>query len=93
MYLFGFVANRLNVAITGLEASSGVDYFPKWTEFMLSVATVTLAVVVFRYIVLHLKIFPRAETLNWAEIERSRLAAWTLSPQRPGTVRPTSRMS
>ena len=32
LVITGFLLNRLNVSITGLEASSGVHYFPRWTE-------------------------------------------------------------
>ena len=33
LVVMGFMANRLNVSITGLQASSGIYYVPKWTEF------------------------------------------------------------
>jgi hypothetical protein len=33
MIVMGFMANRLNVSIPGLQASAGVYYVPKWTEF------------------------------------------------------------
>ncbi|RPI91459.1 MAG: Ni/Fe-hydrogenase cytochrome b subunit, partial [Chloroflexi bacterium] len=32
MVVFGFVTNRLNVSITGMEAGSGAHYVPRWTE-------------------------------------------------------------
>ena len=32
MVVFGFITNRLNVGITGLEAGSGTHYIPKWSE-------------------------------------------------------------
>jgi Ni/Fe-hydrogenase subunit HybB-like protein len=56
----GFMAYRLNVAITGLQASSGTYYFPKWTEFAATFFTVTAGVVAFREAVLRLNVFPRA---------------------------------
>jgi len=55
----GFMAYRLNVAITGLQASSGTYYFPKWTEFAATFFTVTAGVVAFREAVLRLDIFPK----------------------------------
>lgn len=55
----GFMTNRLNVSITGLQASSGVYYVPSWMEFALTLATLTLAAVVFRYAVIHLDILPK----------------------------------
>jgi Ni/Fe-hydrogenase subunit HybB-like protein len=55
----GFMAYRLNVSITGLQASSGTYYFPKWTEFAATFFTVTAGIVAFREAVLRLDIFPR----------------------------------
>ena len=43
LVVMGFMANRLNVSITAFQASSGFYYIPKWTEFALSMATVTAA--------------------------------------------------
>ena len=34
LVLFGFIANRLNVSITGMEAGSGVHYIPRWTKWL-----------------------------------------------------------
>jgi Ni/Fe-hydrogenase subunit HybB-like protein len=55
----GFMAYRLNVAITGLQASSGTYYFPKWTEFAATFFTITAGIVAFREAVLRLDIFPK----------------------------------
>lgn len=55
----GFMVNRINVSITGLQASSGVYYTPKWTEFALTLATLTLAVLAFRFAVIYLDILPK----------------------------------
>jgi Ni/Fe-hydrogenase subunit HybB-like protein len=55
----GFMANRLNVSITGLQASSGVYYVPKWTEFAATLMVLTCAVLVFRYAVIYLDILPK----------------------------------
>ncbi|HVO62357.1 MAG TPA: NrfD/PsrC family molybdoenzyme membrane anchor subunit [Terriglobales bacterium] len=59
LIVMGFVANRLNVSITGLQASSGFYYVPKWTEFALTLATITAAVLAFRYAVIYLDILPK----------------------------------
>ncbi len=59
--VMGFMANRLNVAINGLQASAGITYFPKWSEFAISLAVITAAVVAFRYAAKYLRIFPREE--------------------------------
>jgi Ni/Fe-hydrogenase subunit HybB-like protein len=55
--VMGFMANRMNVAINALEASS--SYFPRWTEMAISLAVITAAVVAFRTAALHLEIFPK----------------------------------
>jgi Ni/Fe-hydrogenase subunit HybB-like protein len=59
LVVMGFMANRLNVSITGLQASSGVYYVPKWTEFATSLAVLTAVVLVFRYAVIYLDILPK----------------------------------
>ena len=55
----GFMANRLNVSITGLQASSGIYYVPKWTEFAPTLMVLTAAVMAFRYAVIYLDILPK----------------------------------
>jgi Ni/Fe-hydrogenase subunit HybB-like protein len=55
----GFMANRLNVSITGLQSSSGVYYVPKWTEFAATLMVLTCAVLMFRYAVIFLDILPK----------------------------------
>jgi len=57
--VMGFMTNRLNVSITGLQASSAMYYTPKWTEFAASLATITAAAVAFRYAVIYLDILPK----------------------------------
>jgi len=57
--VMGFMTNRLNVSITGLQASSEMYYVPKWTEFAATLATIAAAVVVFRYAVIYLDILPK----------------------------------
>jgi Ni/Fe-hydrogenase subunit HybB-like protein len=55
----GFMANRLNVSITGLQASAGIYYIPKWTEFACTLMVITLAILVFRYAVIYLDVLPK----------------------------------
>jgi Ni/Fe-hydrogenase subunit HybB-like protein len=66
LVVMGFIANRLNVAVTAFERSSGFYYVPKWTEFALTLATVTAAAVAFHYAVIYLNILPRdTSTKKW----------------------------
>ena len=58
----GFMANRLNVSITGLQASAGIYYVPKWTEFAPTLMVLTAAVLAFRYAVIYLDILPKNGT-------------------------------
>jgi len=55
--LLGFVTNRLNIAITGMERSAGQQYFPKWTEISITLAIVASGFLVFALAVKYLPIF------------------------------------
>jgi Ni/Fe-hydrogenase subunit HybB-like protein len=57
LVLFGFVTNRLNVSVTGMEAASGVSYFPKWTEVAVTLAIVALGFSIFGLACKYLPIF------------------------------------
>lgn len=59
LVVMGFMANRLDVSITGLQASAGVYYIPKWTEFAATFAVITAVVLAFRYAVIYLDILPK----------------------------------
>ena len=56
--LLGFVTNRLNVAVTGMEASAGVRYIPRWTEVAVTAAMVAGGFAIFGLAVKYLPIFP-----------------------------------
>lgn len=60
--VMGFITHRINVSITALERATGTHYVPKWSELAVTIMLVAAAVIVFRWAVLHLKIFPRSET-------------------------------
>ena len=45
--LLGFVTNRLNVAITGVENAVGARYTPKWTEVVITAMFVALGFAIF----------------------------------------------
>jgi Ni/Fe-hydrogenase subunit HybB-like protein len=57
MVVFGFIANRLNVGITGMEAASGTHYIPKWTEVAVTLSIVAAGFAVFRFIAQYFPIF------------------------------------
>ena len=56
--LLGFVANRLNVAITGVENAVGGRYAPKWTEVVITAMFVALGFAIFGLAARYLPIFP-----------------------------------
>jgi Ni/Fe-hydrogenase subunit HybB-like protein len=57
MVVFGFVTNRLNVSITGLEAGSGTQYLPKWTEVAVTLAIIAMGFAIFRIAAAYLPVF------------------------------------
>ncbi len=57
LVIFAFIANRLNVAITGMEAASGVHYIPRWTEIAITLALCAAGFAVFRFAVMNLPVF------------------------------------
>jgi Ni/Fe-hydrogenase subunit HybB-like protein len=65
LVVMGFMANRLNVSITGLQASAGIYYVPKWTEFAASLMVLTMVVMAFRFAVIYLDILPKKQTQRW----------------------------
>jgi Ni/Fe-hydrogenase subunit HybB-like protein len=58
LVLLGFVTNRLNVSITGMEAAARVRYIPKWTELAVTASIIAAGFAVFALAVKHLPIFP-----------------------------------
>jgi Ni/Fe-hydrogenase subunit HybB-like protein len=57
--LLGFVTNRLNVTITGVENAVGARYTPKWTEVVITAMFVALGFALFGLAARYLPIFPR----------------------------------
>jgi Ni/Fe-hydrogenase subunit HybB-like protein len=57
LVLLGFVTNRLNVSITGMEAQAGVRYVPKWTEAGITAAIIAAGFAIFAVAVKYLPIF------------------------------------
>lgn len=60
-FLLGFVANRLNVSLTGMEASAGVIYVPKWTEVAVTLSIIAGGFAIFRLAAKNLPVFEAAE--------------------------------
>jgi len=73
MVVLGFVMNRINVAITGMDRSSGVNYFPSWTEIAVTASIVGAGFLLFGLAVKYLEVFPREEMDEIARGKRSEL--------------------
>jgi Ni/Fe-hydrogenase subunit HybB-like protein len=58
LVLLGFITNRLNVSITGMEASAGLHYVPKWTEIAVTGSIVAAGFAIFGLAAKYLPIFP-----------------------------------
>jgi Ni/Fe-hydrogenase subunit HybB-like protein len=58
LVVLGFIANRLNVSITGMEGAAGGHYIPKWTEYAITAAIVAAGFALFGLAVKYLPIFP-----------------------------------
>jgi Ni/Fe-hydrogenase subunit HybB-like protein len=80
MFLLGFVTHRLNVSITGMERASGVQYIPKWTEIVITLALVAVGFAAFRLIAQHFPIFEEehASQPALAQVEPE----WAMAPAR-----------
>ena len=57
LVITGFLLNRLNVSVTGLEASAGVHYFPRWTEVAVTLSMVGVGFLLFSLAVRYLNVF------------------------------------
>ena len=53
----GLILNRLNVSITGLAASSGINYFPSFDEISITMMLVVLATFAFKVVVKYFPVF------------------------------------
>ncbi len=58
--VLGFVVNRLNVSVTGLQGASGTRYFPSWMELAVTGAFVAAGFAIFAWCVKHLHVFGAA---------------------------------
>jgi len=61
LVVLGFITNRLNVSITGLESTAGMHYVPKWTEIAVTGAIIAAGFALFGLAVKYLPIFPEEE--------------------------------
>ena len=63
LVVLGFITNRMNVSITGFEGSTGVRYFPKWSELAVTGMIIAAGFALFGLAVKYLPIFPKEEVI------------------------------
>jgi Ni/Fe-hydrogenase subunit HybB-like protein len=61
MVISGFLMNRLNVSITGLERAAGALYVPSWMEVAVTLSLTGIGFLLFSLAVRYLNIFPEEE--------------------------------
>jgi Ni/Fe-hydrogenase subunit HybB-like protein len=79
LVVLGFITNRMNVSITGFEGSTGVRYFPKWTELAVTGMIIAAGFALFGLAVKYLPIFP-AEQIQEEPLEQLEAEAPQRSP-------------
>lgn len=71
--LSGFVLNRINVAVTGLVASSNTNYFPSFDEISITMMLVVLGMWAFKLVSTKFPVFVELENLKEEKLpEKSR---------------------
>jgi Ni/Fe-hydrogenase subunit HybB-like protein len=60
MIILGFLLNRINISVTGMEAWAGVSYFPSWMELSVTAMIVTIGFIVFAWAAKNLPLFHHA---------------------------------
>jgi len=68
--VLGFITNRMNVSITGMESSAGSHYIPRWTELAVTGAIIASGFALFGLAVKYLPIFPEEEHRPKPRVER-----------------------
>jgi len=78
MIIIGFVLNRLNISVTGMEGWAGMSYFPSWMEISVTLSIVAVGFIIFGLAAKHLPLFkheqherPRVPEAEWIEDLRS----------------------
>ncbi len=73
MVVLGFIMNRMNITVTGMEGWSGSQYIPSFLEFTTTIGIVTLGFVAFYYIAKYFPVFNEEhheEKSNKMDIDR-----------------------
>lgn len=77
LVVLGFITNRMNVSITGFEGSTGVRYFPKWSELAVTGMIIGAGFALFGLAVKYLPIFPKEELAHETAAETEEIVPVT----------------
>lgn len=69
--VLGFVLHRLNVAVTGMQATSGTKYFPSWMEISVTIFLVAIGFATFRWVAKNFTIFPTDKEVEIAPLYKN----------------------
>jgi Ni/Fe-hydrogenase subunit HybB-like protein len=58
LVVMGFILNRMNVSITGLESAQGGHYLPTWSEVAVTLMLVGIGIALFTLAVKHFHVYP-----------------------------------
>lgn len=61
LVVLGFILNRMNVSITGMEGWAQAGYFPSWMEIAVTTMIVALGIAGFAVAARYLPVFPESE--------------------------------
>lgn len=85
LVILGFITNRLNVAITGLEGVKGMTYMPSISEVMITLMLVSIGFALFGLAVKYLPVFPEGP-LAETEPAPEPVPARAFGPQLPAAA-------
>jgi len=75
MVVLGFIMNRMNIAITGMERWSGTTYLPSLMEFSITMMIVTIGFIAFYFIAKYFPVFT-FETAHKEKVPAHAAAVW-----------------
>lgn len=55
--ILGFITHRLNVSVTGIQAMTGANYLPRWTEIAITLGLIAAGFAIFRTVAKYLPVF------------------------------------
>ncbi|NUO83634.1 Ni/Fe-hydrogenase cytochrome b subunit [candidate division KSB1 bacterium] len=73
LVVLGFVLNRMNVSITGMEGWAKAGYFPSWMELTITTMIVALGFALFALAARYLPVFPASEPEPAAQEESAQV--------------------